>query len=77
MCAVLLPPGVNPIALKYIPCTIGRRKDNWSGHTLCRDCPLKHVIEGKTDGMMEVKGRLGRRLKWLLDELKKRKDTMT
>jgi hypothetical protein len=34
-----------------------RRKDNWIGHTLCRDCPLKHVIEGNTEGMIEVKGR--------------------
>jgi hypothetical protein len=28
------------------------------------------VIEGKTEGRIEVKGRRGRRGKWLLDDLK-------
>jgi hypothetical protein len=27
--------------------TAKRRKDNWIGHILCRNCLLKHVIEGK------------------------------
>jgi hypothetical protein len=27
--------------------TIKRRKANWIGHTLRRNCRLKHVIEGK------------------------------
>jgi hypothetical protein len=27
--------------------TIKRRKANWIGHILCRNCLLKHVIEGK------------------------------
>jgi hypothetical protein len=27
--------------------TTKRRKDNWIGHILRRNCLLKHVIEGK------------------------------
>jgi hypothetical protein len=38
---------------------IKRRKDNWIGHFLCRNCLLKHVIEGKIEGT----GRRGRRCK--------------
>jgi hypothetical protein len=34
------------------------------------NCLLKHVIEGKTEGRLEVKGRRGRRSKKLLDNLK-------
>jgi hypothetical protein len=30
--------------------TIKRRKANWIGHILRRNCLLKHVIEGKTGG---------------------------
>jgi hypothetical protein len=37
--------------------TIRRSKDNWIGHTLHRNCLLKHVSEGKIDGGMEVTGR--------------------
>ena len=29
---------------------IKKRKANWIGHMLRRNCPLKHVIEGKTEG---------------------------
>ena len=35
---------------RNILCTINRRKDNWIGHILCRDCLLKHVVEGKVEG---------------------------
>jgi hypothetical protein len=34
-----------------------RRKTNWIGHTLHRNCLPKHVIKGKIGGMIEVKGR--------------------
>jgi predicted RNA-binding protein len=34
--------------------TIKRRKANWNGHTLCRNCLLKHVIGGKIEGRIEV-----------------------
>jgi hypothetical protein len=30
--------------------TIKRRKANWIGHILRRNCLLKHVIEGKIEG---------------------------
>ena len=51
--------------------TIKRRKANWIGHILHRNCPLKHVIEGKTEGRVEMMGRQGRRrCKQLLDDFK-------
>jgi hypothetical protein len=46
--------------------TIKRRKANWIGHILCRNCFLKHVIEGKIEGT----GRRRRSCKQLLDDLK-------
>jgi hypothetical protein len=30
--------------------TVKRRKANWIGHILRRNCILKHVIEGKLEG---------------------------
>ena len=33
--------------------SIEGRKDNWIGHTLCTNCLLKHVIEGKVEGKIE------------------------
>jgi hypothetical protein len=33
-----------------VPQTIKRRKANWTGHILRRNCHLKHVIEGRNDG---------------------------
>ena len=33
-------------------------------------CLLKHVVEGKREGSLKVKGRRGRRSKKLLDNLK-------
>ena len=41
------------------------------GHILCRNCILKHVNEGKIEGMTEVI-RQGRRCKQLLHDLKER-----
>jgi hypothetical protein len=40
--------------------TIKRRKVNWIGQILCRNCLLKHVIEGKIEGRTEITGRRGR-----------------
>jgi ppGpp synthetase/RelA/SpoT-type nucleotidyltranferase len=34
---------------------IQRRKANWIGHILSRNCLLKHVIEGKLEGRIEMK----------------------
>jgi hypothetical protein len=53
--------------------TIKRRKANWIGHILRRNCLLKHVIEGKLEGRIELTGRRGRRRKQLLDDLKEKR----
>jgi hypothetical protein len=53
--------------------TIKRRKANWIGHNLRRNCLLKHVIEGKLEGRIEMTGRRGRRRKQLLDALKEKR----
>jgi hypothetical protein len=50
--------------------TIRRRKANWIGHILRRNCLLKHVIEGKLEGRIEVTVRRGRRRKRLLGDCK-------
>jgi hypothetical protein len=50
--------------------TIKRGKAKWIDHILCSNCLLKHVLEGKLEGRMEVMGRQGRRRKKLLDDLK-------
>ena len=52
---------------------IRKRKANWIGHILRRNCLLKQVIEGKIKGQIEVPRRRGRRRKKLLDELKDRR----
>ena len=46
-----------------------RSEANWICHILCRNCFLKHIIEGKIEGRIAVKGRRGRRSKQLMDEL--------
>jgi hypothetical protein len=35
--------------------TIKRRKVNWIGHILRRNCLVKHVVEGKSDGTTRTK----------------------
>ena len=50
-----------------------KRKANWIGHILCRNCLLQRVIEGKVEGGIEVTGRRGRRRRKLLDDLKERR----
>jgi hypothetical protein len=42
-------------------------------HILRRNCLLQNVIEGKTKGGIEVKGRRGKRRRKLLDDLKERR----
>ena len=49
---------------------IKKRKANWSGHILRRNCLLKQVIEGEIKGEMEMTRRRGRRRRKLLDDLK-------
>ena len=48
---------------------IRKRKANWIGHILRRNCLLKQVIEGKIKGEMEATRRRGRRRTKLLDDL--------
>jgi len=48
---------------------IGKRKANWIGHILRRNCFLQRVIEGKIKGGIEVTGRQRRRRRKLLDDL--------
>jgi len=51
---------------------IRKRKANWIGHILRRNCFLKQIIEGKIKGADKVKRRRGRRRKKLVDDLKDR-----
>ena len=55
---------------------IRKRKANWIGHILHRNCLLKQVIEGKIKGEMGVARRRGRRRKKLLDDLGTGEDTL-
>jgi hypothetical protein len=44
-------------------------KVNWDDHIMSRDCLLKHVIEGKIEGRIEVTRKQRRRCKQILDDL--------
>jgi len=50
-----------------------KRKANWIGHILRRNCIVKQVVEGKIKGGIEVTRRRGRRRRKLLDDLKERR----
>ena len=50
-----------------------KRKANWIGHILRRNCLLQQVIEEKIKGGIEVTGIRGRRRRKLLDYLKERR----
>jgi hypothetical protein len=52
---------------------ISKRKANWIGHILCRNCLLQRVIEGKIRGGIGVTGRRRRRRRTLVDDLKERR----
>ena len=52
---------------------IRKRKANWIGHILRRNCLLQRVTEGKIKGGIEVTERRGRRCRKLLDDLKERR----
>ena len=52
---------------------IRKRKANWIGHILRRNCLLQWVIEGKIKGGVEVTGRRGRKRRKLLDDFKERR----
>jgi len=50
-----------------------KRKANWIGHILRRNCLLQRVIEGKIKRGIDVRGRRGRRRRKLLDDLQERR----
>ena len=52
---------------------IRKRKANWIGHILHRNCLLQRVSEVKVQGGIEVTGRQGRRCRKLLDDPKERR----
>jgi hypothetical protein len=52
---------------------IRKRKVNWIGHILRRNCFLRHVIEGKIKGGIEVTGRRRRRRRKVQDDLTQRR----
>jgi hypothetical protein len=53
--------------------TIKRRKADWIGYILLRKCLVKHIIEGKIGGGIEVTRIQGIRCKQLLDDLKEKR----
>ena len=50
--------------------TITRKRADWIGHMLGRNCLLKHIIEGKVERGIEVTGRQGGTYKPLVDDHK-------
>ena len=52
---------------------IRKRKANWIGRILRRNCLMRQVIEGKIKGEVQVTRRRGRRRRKLLDDLKDRR----
>jgi hypothetical protein len=50
-----------------------KRRTNWIGHILRRNCFLRQVTEGKIKGGIKVTGRRGRRRRKLLDDFKERR----
>jgi len=55
---------------------IRKRKVDWIGHILRRNCLLKQVMEGKIKGKMEVARKRGRRRKKLLVTLRTGEDIL-
>ena len=52
---------------------IRKRKANWFGYILRKNCLLQRAIEGKIQWGIEVTGRQGRRRRKLLDDLNERR----
>jgi hypothetical protein len=53
--------------------SITQRKDNWIGQILRRTLLVKHLIQRKINGRIEVTERRGRRRKKLLVDLKEKR----
>jgi len=58
---------------RYILREISKRKANWIGHILRRNCLLQQAIEGRMKWGIDVTGRRGRRHGKLLDDLKEKR----
>jgi len=54
---------------------VKKGKINSIGHIQHKNCLLKYGIEGKIEGEVITGGKRGRRIKQLLDDLRKREDT--
>jgi hypothetical protein len=52
---------------------ISKRRTNWIGHILRRNCLLQRSIKGKIKGGIEVTGRRERKRRFLLDDLQGRR----
>jgi hypothetical protein len=52
---------------------VSKRKANWIGNILRRNCLLQQIIEGKIEGGIDVTGRRGRRRRKVLYDLKERR----
>jgi hypothetical protein len=61
---------------RNIPHEISKRKPNWIGHILRRNCLLKRVIEGKIKGEIEVTGRQEEDVRSYWMTLRKGEDTL-
>jgi len=59
---------------RHFPNVIKTRKANWIGHNLRRSRFLKHFIEGKVKGRMQVTGRQERRRTQLPDDRKEKRE---
>ena len=55
---------------------ISKRKANWIGHILRRNCLLQRFIDGKIKGRIEVTGRRGRRRRNYWMTLRKGEDIL-
>ena len=53
--------------------TVKRKKGDWIGHILHRNCLLKHIIAVKVERLINVTGRQGRRRKQLLDDFNRKR----
>jgi uncharacterized protein (UPF0335 family) len=55
---------------RKLPHILISRKAKWIGGVVLTNCLLKHVIDEKIEGRIEETGRLGRRRKQIMDDLK-------
>jgi hypothetical protein len=55
--------------------TTKKRKNNWSDYILRSNYFLRHDVESRIEGTIEVTGRRGRRRKQLVGDLNQREDT--